>query len=305
MMYRVLVVLAMVTIFLTSCQNQQEYHKIDLDKTIHFRQLSGKEDSLYSAHRTLTIAIASIVSAKESYSLYSNLLNFLEKKLQTPIERIYTSKYQEVYDLFQQNKVNVAFVCCGLYSFGHRKNLMELLAVPVIQGKVSYQAYVITQKNSPIQTVEELLTHKLAISDELSFTGCLYLLYVRDGKLKKRENVIVSGSHDASIELVNKGIVEGASVDGLVFEDIARRFPERVKNIRIIEKSQPFGIPPVVVHTHTPADLKQRLQDAFLSIHQDSTGLKILKQIGIDKFELPNEEYYRSLYTILPDTIFP
>jgi len=86
------------------------------------------------------------------------------------------------------------------------------------------------------------------------------------------------------MQLVAKGIVDGASVDSLIFNFIKKHNPERVKNLKIIKKSVLFGIPPVVVPRNLDTDLKKKLQNLFLNIDKDSLGKSILNKISIDKF---------------------
>ncbi len=95
--------------------------------------------------------------------------------------------------------------------------------------------------------------------------------------------------------MVNRGIIEGASVHGLIFDYILKEHPDRVENIKIIEKSENYGIPPVVV----PASMKEkcfkRFQTIFLDLHTTFEGKKILEKLHIERFEVASDTLYKSV----------
>ena len=90
-------------------------------------------------------------------------------------------------------------------------------------------------------------------------------------------------------------MVDGATVDGLVLNYIKAYYPEKVKNIRIIETSKPFGMPPVVVHKSLNYRLKKKLRQALLNMDKDPQGKKILERLMIDKFVPGNENDYLTI----------
>ncbi|RMH71205.1 MAG: hypothetical protein D6675_07290 [Gemmatimonadetes bacterium] len=291
---------------LIGCQplDTKQYKEVNLNDQFTYSENHRSTPAEYHPDQWV-IAIASIVSANESFSAYDELIQYIGLKLGQPTRAVYTKDYSEVYTLFKEHKVDAAFICSGLYIIGKKHQLMELLTVPVVNGAPTYQAYIIVPRTSSIQQFEELDQKTFAFTDRLSLTGCFYPLYGHQQPLTFWKKVIFTGNHDASIELVNRGIIDGASVDGLVFEDIARNDPSRVQNIRILEKSEPFGIPPVVVHPNVGKTNKRLLQQVFLQMDHDSTGQNILRKIHIDHFQLPDETLYETLESMVPDSIIP
>ncbi|RMF55454.1 MAG: phosphate/phosphite/phosphonate ABC transporter substrate-binding protein [Calditrichaeota bacterium] len=298
------IVLLSAILFFSGCQEEEGYQEIDLNQRATYEDLHPTDGSKVE-DSPLVLAIASIVSAKESFSAYADLIPYLEKKLHRLVHPVYTKNYREVYDLLEHRKVDIAFVCCGLYALGKRNDIMELLAIPVVNGDTKYQAYIIASKTSGIESINDLEGKTIALTDELSLSGCFYLLYGKTRNLISRDQVVFSGSHDASIQLVNRGIVDAASVDGLIYEEIAARRPQSVQNVRIVEKSPPFGIPPVVIHPRVPPTQRERIQTVLLQMNEDPEGLSILQRMGIEKFELPNEENYRTVFSFIPDSLTP
>ena len=56
---------------------------------------------------------------------------------------------------------------------------------------------------------------------------------------------------------VAKGMVDGASVDGLIWEYYHQRKPSVTARTRIIKKSEEYGIPPLVASRTLPSDIKK------------------------------------------------
>jgi len=91
---------------------------------------------------------------------------------------------------------------------------------------------------------------------------------------------------------VAQSLVDGAAVNGQVWEYYHHRDPVFTANTRIIRKSEPFGNPPVVSSSRLPSQTKERMRDLLFNMHQDPQGKKILEKLMIDRFIPPIEGCY-------------
>ena len=98
------------------------------------------------------------------------------------------------------------------------------------------------------------------------------------------KSYIFTKSHDKAIRAVAERIVDGAAVDSLIWEYANRTNPVFTSRTRVLRKSDPYGIPPVVVPRDLAKDLKQKLKGVFLNAHQDEQGRAILTKMMIDRF---------------------
>ena len=80
-----------------------------------------------------------------------------------------------------------------------------------------------------------------------------------------------------------------------LFEYYEHKNPLWTSGTRVIKKSEPYGIPPVVVSNAIPMELKGQIQRLLLSMHEDATGRKILQELMIDRFLAPQEEWYETV----------
>jgi phosphonate transport system substrate-binding protein len=97
---------------------------------------------------------------------------------------------------------------------------------------------------------------------------------------------------------VAKGLVDGAAIDGLIWEYYDSKNPSLTSRTRIIRKSVPYGIPPIVAHRDADPELKDRIRHFLFSMHQDPEGQRILGELMIDRFIEPREEWYQTIRTM-------
>jgi len=236
----------------------------------------------------LRVAIAAVISPKATFDTYSPLLDYLARRLDRPVELLQRPTYAEINELLRTGQADIGFICGGAYVEGEREGYMELLAVPEIGGTATYRALIIVPADSPYQSFNDLRGRRLAFTDPLSNSGRLYVEYrlAQMGETPESffKEVIYTYSHDNSIRAVAQGIVDGATVDSLVFDALARSEPDLGQRLRVIERSQPFGIPPVVVHPDLDPALKAAVQKAMLDMHTDPQGQPALSVLHVDRF---------------------
>ena len=254
---------------------------------------------------TINVAVSAIISPRETFKYYKELFDFISRKTGYKIVFKQRKTYQEVNLMLRESQVDVAFVCSGAYVKEKDVSDIELLVVPVCNGQPYYNAYVIVNKDLNITTFPQLRGHSFAYTDPLSNTGKFYI----DKRLSQLNEIsssffsktVFTHAHDISMQLVSNKIIDGASVDGLIFEYLAQKYPQRVENLRVIEKSESFGIPPVVVPKNIDPILRKRLKDIFLNMHEIPEGKKILQKIMIDRFIEGNDDSYNSIRRMLAE----
>ncbi len=277
-------------LYLFSCNGpRQEPVIIDFSQDQQTSEISDS-DSI----PTLRVAIATVISPRESFIYYKELFDYISERLGLNVEFKQRMTYQEVNQLLAENQVDVAFICSGAYVVGAES--VELLVVPVHNDLPYYQGYVITQQNSGINRFEDFRGKTFTYSDPLCFTGKLFI----DGKLKEMgttseaffSQVLYSSSHDISIQMVSRNLVDGASVNGLIYDYLSHFQPEAIQNIRLIEKSNYFGIPPIVNARGLDRSLRSEIQALFLEMHLHEQGRKIMSQLQVDRFIISGDTLY-------------
>ncbi len=278
-----------------SCTNSNSKKTvIDFNKT-ETEEAAAK----LNGSKAVYIAIASMTSPKETYIYYNDLIKYISNKVGHPIYIKQKKTYEEVNILLENAEVDFAFICSGAYVEDYEKEKLKLLVAPEINHNISYKAYLIAHKDLNINSFSDFKNKSFAFTDPLSCTGRLFPLKELE-MIKKKENdffkkTIYTNGHDISIQMVNRGIIDGASVHSIIYNYLALYHPERVENIKIIKESETFGMPPVV----TPLSLDKKTfdiyQNIFTNIHNDSIGNSILEKLNIDKFIKVNDSIYHSV----------
>jgi phosphonate transport system substrate-binding protein len=251
------------------------------------------------AEDPLRIAIGGIITPKEGFAYYRQFLDYLGEKLGRHVQLVDREDYAEINQMIQHGDVDLAFVCGGPYVTGHDAFKMELLVAPQAYGEAVYYSYIIAPQESPVASFEDFRGKKFAFTDPLSNTGKLVPTYML-ARMGETPDTFFSryhfaSSHDKAIQAVAYGMVDGAAVDSLIWEYLAATKPESTSKTKIIEKSPPYGIPPVVVRPGLPAELKEEIREIFLNAHTDEKGRAILEMMMIDKFVPIDDAAYDSI----------
>jgi phosphate/phosphite/phosphonate ABC transporter binding protein len=244
----------------------------------------------------LRVAIASMVSPKETFGSHQKILGYIGSHLKRNVQLVQRKTYGEINALFLKGDIDIALICSGPYATGAKKYGFELLAIPQVRGLSTYRAYLIVSNRSHFTRLEDLRDRVFAFTDPQSNTGRLVPAYwlARIGERPETffEKIIYTYSHDNSILAVSKGLVDGAAVDGLIWEYYHEKAPDFTAKTRVIRKSEPFPTPPFVAAKTLPPELRTRIRDILLAMHKDPEGREVLQGLGIERFVIPKEEWY-------------
>jgi phosphonate transport system substrate-binding protein len=277
------------------CSGEGDTRIVDFTKTI---PAARSEDSP-AGGPVLRVAVGAMVSPKETFVQHRRVLEYIGQRLGRGVELVQRKTYGELNELFAKGQIDLAFVCSGPYATGKERYGFELLATPEIQGSHFYQAYLIVNKGSTYRSLEDLKGRVFAFTDPDSNTGRLVPTYWLARLHATPEaffgKVIYTYAHDNSILAVARGLVDGATVDGLVWEYYNRKNPRSTSQTRVIRKSESYGNPPLVASKYLAAELRNRIRQSLLAMHTDPEGKLILKELMIDRFVAPEERWYDSI----------
>ncbi|MDR4989055.1 MAG: PhnD/SsuA/transferrin family substrate-binding protein [Bacteroidales bacterium] len=293
---RRLFVTAILSLFLFAACHSPRHDTYDVD----FSEGAAAAVSSEPDTTSIRVAIATVISPRESFVYYQELFTALGEHLDRRVEFKQRSSYEEVNELLAQNLVDMAFVCSGAYIQG--ADHMELMFVPVVNGLTYYRGYVIAHKNSEVHSFEDFKGLSFTFSDPMCFTGNLFvdlrLLQLGVSADDFFGEIVYSLSHDQSIQMVSRNMIDGAAVNGLIFDYMARYHPEYVESLKIIEKTPQGGIPPVVNSLLMPRELRREIQVFFTDMHNHDETRLILDKILVDRFVLAGDTLYDGLREI-------
>ncbi len=284
--------LVIASTLLLSCSGEPPATFVDFSQRMNVER-PGEGDLQRSRFK---VAVGSMISARETVVHYHELLDYIAGNLGQQIQLVQRKTYAEINKLIGQGQIDIAFVCSGPYALAGKKFAFEALAIPQVRGSHLYQSYLIVNRDSPFQKLEDLKGKSFAFTDPESNTGKLVPTYW----LKKKkatpeaffEKTIYTHSHDNSIMAVALSLVDGAAVHSQIWEYYNRKNSQYTSKTRIIKKSEPFGNPPVVASSHLPPKIKERIRQLLYNMHRNPQGKRILDELMIDRFIAPLEDYY-------------
>lgn len=251
----------------------------------------------------LRLGVAAVISPEGTAESYGNLVAYLGQKLGRPVELIQRRTYAEMNDLIRRGQVDLAFVCTSAYVAGHDDFGMELLAAPEVNNEPVYYSVLIVPIDSLAQSIADLQGQVFAFTDPMSHTGRVYPTYLlRQLGTTPAEffsRTFFTYSHDKAIQAVAQRVADGAAVDSLVLDYAVKRDPTLKEQLKVIHRSPPFGIPPVVTPPTLPPKLKANLRQMLLDMPNDPAGRQILAELGIDRFTLLDDSAYNSARQVI------
>jgi len=296
--YKITFFSIIVCLLISSCKDKGDVKTIRLESNRIDLQQNIKD----SGYGTIKVAIATMLSPGKTFNAYVDLINYISKKINVPVKFVQRKSYGEINELLEAGYIDLAFICSGAYVEAKRHVELEIIAVPIVNGKPYYYSYLIVPAEKGIDDISELKDKKFAFVDPLSNTGRLYPIYLLNlhgyNPATFFSEIIYTHSHDRSIELVAQGLVDGASVDSLVWDYYVKSHPEINQKVKIINRSQAFGIPPFVSTPATDRGLRKAIRKIMLDMHLDEEGKTILSSIGVERFELGDDSLYDTIREI-------
>ena len=263
---------------------------------ISFLSLLPAHPALALSDDVVKIGVSSMITPVDAVKYYQDIIDYIGEQIKQPVRMVNRRTYDEMDSLLEKGDVKIAFICSAPYVKNQAQFGVELLVGPIVNGKSVYHSYIIVHHESPIKTFPELKGKIFAFTDPKSNTGKLYPTYLLKGMgftpEKFFKEILYSYSHNKSVEMVAKKIVDGAAMESIVYEHMLKTGSPYARQTRIIKRSPPFGIPPVVVTRDIDPTLRKKIRDAFLSMHKTTKGKAILDAMMIEGFtEVPDKNY--------------
>lgn len=212
---------------------------------------------------------------------------YLERRLEREVVFVQRGSYREITALINSDQLDVAWVCG--YPYVANRATMRLLAMPLYNNRPLYQAYLIVPRaDTATNSYADLKGRIFAYSDPNSNSGFLVPQYLmlRD-RIEPRTHFrksFFTWAHRKVVSAVASGVADGGSVDGYVWETLARLSPELTAQTRVAQESPEFGFPPLVARASLSRDEFSQMQEALVAMRGDGEGRSLLKRLNLDGF---------------------
>ena len=259
------------------------------------------------SHNASAIRFATFL-APHLYHTYEHIARYVERTVGLPTALSVGQSLEE----FAAGRVDVGFLCGLPYVrlADAPASPIELLVAPVLQGeryqqKPIYFSDVIVRSDSPYSSFDDIGGCTWAYNQRASHSGynlvCASLL--EWGKtLHYFGRMIESGSHQRSLELVLEGQADATAIDSHVLDVALSQNKDLAPRLRVVAVLGPSSIPPVVVARRLDNEVKCRLREVLLTMHNNPDGARGLHTGRIDHFVSVRDADYDDIRGIFART---
>lgn len=150
------------------------------------------------------------------------------------------------------------------------------VATPKVNGKDFYNGYIITRKDSGIESIKDLRGKSFGYVDKGSASGFLYAQYSikQEGLIPEKDlgSIVFAGSHDKVI----KGVIDGEFAAGATYNEAFEKAQANGMNVgalNIISKTGNIQKDAIAFSTRLEEEQIERIKKAFVEF-DDFFGLK-------------------------------
>lgn len=233
----------------------------------------------------LCIGLTAVILADQAAFL-TRWADYLSGRLQTRVSFVTRDEYQPLHDLLSGGQIDALWTCG--YPYVRFQSQLRLLAVPLYQGRPTYQSYLIHPKgDGSVRGWTDLRGKVFAYSDPLSNSGWL----VAQGQMaaagivaRDLKRAFFAHGHRNVAEAVAARLAQAGSIDGYVWETIRLQGMSAALQTEVLWKSPLHGFPPIVASLGAGHLRVDALQATLLGMAGDDTGRELLKALNLDGF---------------------
>jgi phosphonate transport system substrate-binding protein len=248
----------------------------------------------YATEAPIKFALTPVVldSSEPFHTLFRSVL---ERRLGRPVELVQRRSYQEITTLLLAGQIDAAWICG--YPYVQFADRLTLLAVPVYKGRPLYQSYLVSNRDHPATTLEELRGDIHAFSDPDSNSGHLvtrYLLAVQGETPASffRETFFTYG-HRNVVRAVAAGLADSGSAEGYVWDVLSEIEPELTEACHVVAKSEWLGFPPITALSTRGEEPEIRgIAEALVGLEDSEDGRALLELLRFDRFTAVTPDNY-------------
>ena len=232
----------------------------------------------------------------QELGLYKPVPDYLSTVTGKKVEFYMPTSYASVVEALVGKWVDVAVLGPNSYLIAREKDPTIQVFATYAKEKghlqeegPGYRSVLITKKGSKFTTIEALKGSVLALTDPASTSGTLIpnVLFTKviqmplDRYFKK---VVFSGEHDLSTLAVYDGKVDAAFVATHRLDDVVNLGKVKVEDFNILWRSPVVPQDPFVYRGALCPELKQKVEETFMSVGSQPSAKKFLANVHSAKF---------------------
>jgi ABC-type phosphate/phosphonate transport system substrate-binding protein len=234
----------------------------------------------------------------EAAGLWRRLLNAVIEHAGLDIGLLEHTEPAPINELWQRPDKAAVFMC-GL-PFSRAVPRPELIVAPVpsppaFHGLPQYWSEMVVRKGSDFHSIEDTFGGRIALTVPDSQSGCLaalYFLMTNAGQFPLyREIITPQVTPLGAMSAVVEGAADVAPIDSYAYCLLQRYRRDLTSQLRVIARTPPTPIPPLVASTGG----FEVLQGSFLEAHRVAAIAPLMQGLLLERFVRPDPDSYDAL----------
>lgn len=232
---------------------------------------------------------------------YTDLLDYLGKETGKQVELVLAKNYQDLLQLFHENKVHLA----RFGGFTFIKASQGSGAVPVVMRDIDakFVSYFVVRATDPADSLLDFKGKRFTFGSKLSTSGHLMPRYFlqQEGITPEKffSDTGYSGAHDATVYLVRDGKFDLGVANAVVVNRLFASGQVGGSEIRVLWKTPPYPDYVWAMQGSLSKKLNIQITNAFLKLSRDNEQhKKILDQVAADSYLPASTDDFKALHNI-------
>ncbi|MCK5153576.1 MAG: phosphate/phosphite/phosphonate ABC transporter substrate-binding protein [Spirochaetales bacterium] len=227
---------------------------------------------------------------------FTPMMNYISEKTGMKVNFIRTISYSETQEAFTNGVLDMGILNTVSFLAMENRDVVVAIAERLKKGINTYNSFIVTRRDSPIEALYDLQGKIFAFGDPDSTSATLMPrhLLLESGLDIDRDlkQFIYFQKQDSILYAILNRTVDAGAVASFIFEESD---PELKDLLKIVVKSKPMPLGPFVVSKNLDADLIDNLIEILLSMNQSPEGVKALKKADLEGFTVFKDDDYDSL----------
>ena len=245
----------------------------------------------------IVFGINPFTSPENIKNMYVPILEKVCTSIGYKARTIIVRSYEDLTKGINSGIIDVGWFSPFAYVNANKACNVQPLVTPKVNGKYSYNGYIIAKKGTNIERIEDLKNSNFGYVDKNSASGYLYARHIIKNSKLNPDNIFKKvsfmGSHDNVIKAVLSGEIDAGATYNEAFEMATKSGIDTSKLI-IIAKTEEIPKDAIATNNKLPKDLCEKLKEAFVSYN--SLGKS---NSSIEGFVESSDEKYNVIRAVL------
>lgn len=245
---------------------------------------------------TITFSIIPTEETIQELTIYKPVIDYLSQMTGKKVEFYMPTSYATVVEAMIGKWVDVAVHGPYSYVIANSKDpdIQVFATYAKKPGHIQeegpgYKAALVTKKGSKFTTVESLKGATIGLTDPASTSGNLvprvvFTKVINMPLEKYFSKVVYTGGHDLSTMAVYEGKVDAAFVATHRFDNVIERGMVKKEDFNYLWFSPAIPQDPFTYRGSLCPELKSKIQETFLTLHEQPSCAPFLKNVNSNKF---------------------